>query len=321
LTAARTNHTATLLSDGKVLIVGGFDGSQTLGNSDIYDPSSQIFVQQSGEQIAIRNHTATLLQGPSAGYLRISSATGMLFRELHGATGARTAFNGIDVTKYAGVTKIFSPKFTTLAGEKTNLNVINANSSNDANVTITLHASDGSILGTPLARFLPRNAQINDDLLNIFQNDPAVQGQTGWIEVSSSVDYIVGTVSFSNSSQTFLTTYELSGTPLSRFLFPLAAEDASVYQTGIFLLNNNSLSATVQIELWGEGGTMERSTTVILAPNARMEGFLADYFPGLAPRLSGYIRVQSDRPVQSNSVLKDRNLKFACAVTPIAFPE
>jgi N-acetylneuraminic acid mutarotase len=38
LNTARSSHTATLLSDGKVLIVGGYDGRDNLRSAELYDP-------------------------------------------------------------------------------------------------------------------------------------------------------------------------------------------------------------------------------------------------------------------------------------------
>jgi hypothetical protein len=43
MTAARTGHTATLLSDGRVLLVGGTNGSAALATAEIYDPATNKF--------------------------------------------------------------------------------------------------------------------------------------------------------------------------------------------------------------------------------------------------------------------------------------
>src|SRR5436190_23571104 len=57
----RKGHTATVLADGRVLIVGGQDGSGVLSAAEIYDPVTQSF-QLAGSLAAARyGHTATLL--------------------------------------------------------------------------------------------------------------------------------------------------------------------------------------------------------------------------------------------------------------------
>src|SRR5437660_917544 len=40
LTTARATHTATLLSNGKVLVAGGYDGGSYVISAELYDPAS-----------------------------------------------------------------------------------------------------------------------------------------------------------------------------------------------------------------------------------------------------------------------------------------
>src|SRR5689334_14113413 len=54
MTIAREKHTATLLPDGRVLIVGGIQ-------ADIYDPSTQIFTQTLNSPTNRTSHAAVLL--------------------------------------------------------------------------------------------------------------------------------------------------------------------------------------------------------------------------------------------------------------------
>jgi hypothetical protein len=61
--AARSLHTATVLSDGRVLIVGGFNGSGGVTLVDIYDPSTNSFTSVAPLPASRWLHTATLLPG------------------------------------------------------------------------------------------------------------------------------------------------------------------------------------------------------------------------------------------------------------------
>ncbi len=320
MTTARNGHTATLSpTDGKVLIAGGNNGTSDLNTAEIFDPTTLSFTATSNMTVARTGHAATLLQGGSEGHVRASAKQGLMYTEFFGGARTNAALNGIDLDKYVGVTKIYSPQFAITSGFSTLLNVINANPDSDTQVTITLHGADGHVIGTPVVQSIPQNGQLKDDLNNIFQQDPSVQNSTGWIEIDSAVDQVVGTVSFTDSSNQFLVSFELSGNPLNRFVFPIAAED-STYQTGIALLNTNSTTANVTLDLWGPGGTKERSASVSLPPGTRTAMFLSDYFPGLTPHLVGNIRVSSDKPIHGFSLYNDRSLHFISAVPAIPIP-
>jgi hypothetical protein len=62
LTDARWGHSATLLRDGRVLIVGGFDDQgAALASSELFDPSTRTFSPAAALSAARALHTATLL--------------------------------------------------------------------------------------------------------------------------------------------------------------------------------------------------------------------------------------------------------------------
>ncbi len=62
MTSARFLHTATLLPNGKVLIVGGYNNSITFNTAEVYDPATGTFTATAGNMMSARHyHTATLL--------------------------------------------------------------------------------------------------------------------------------------------------------------------------------------------------------------------------------------------------------------------
>src|SRR5207249_4277027 len=60
LATARDNHTATLLSNGKVLVAGGFNGG-SLASAELYDPATGTWTATGSLSAARKSHTATLL--------------------------------------------------------------------------------------------------------------------------------------------------------------------------------------------------------------------------------------------------------------------
>jgi hypothetical protein len=63
LNTARVGHSATLLSNGQVLIVGGYDPTTGLiADAELYDPTAQVFIDLGNTNSPRFHHTATLLQ-------------------------------------------------------------------------------------------------------------------------------------------------------------------------------------------------------------------------------------------------------------------
>jgi hypothetical protein len=75
LNTAIYQHTATLLSDGKVLIAGGFNNSGILVNAELYDPGTGTFTTTGNLNDSRASHTATLLSFVGSGMVLIAAGT------------------------------------------------------------------------------------------------------------------------------------------------------------------------------------------------------------------------------------------------------
>lgn len=62
----RENHTATLLTDGTVLIAGGDDGQNPTNTAEIYDPTAQTFTSTGSMATARTDQAAALVEGSAA---------------------------------------------------------------------------------------------------------------------------------------------------------------------------------------------------------------------------------------------------------------
>jgi hypothetical protein len=61
MSTARRDHTATLLADGRVLVIGGSHGGALQRTAELYDPATGTWTLVSGMATARGSHTATLL--------------------------------------------------------------------------------------------------------------------------------------------------------------------------------------------------------------------------------------------------------------------
>jgi hypothetical protein len=297
--------------------------NHVLNSAEVYNPVTQTFTRTAGDlPQAIQAHTATLIESSNQGYIRIESEKGLLLNEIYSnADGTVFAsIYGLDVDKNIGVTKLYSPRFVISSDKVTLLNIVNGNQDSEASIRIQLHAQDGSVLATSQSWLLAINAQLKGNLWELFGKAVSLKNQTGWIEITSSVDQVVGTVSFMDAEDLkYRTSAELSGAPMKRFLYPIIAEDTT-YRTEILLLNSGDQTANVVVELWGVSGTIDASTTVSLSPGRQFSGFLSDLFVGMQPHSTGNVRIRSDQAVHSFAILSARDLRFISAEPPVPYP-
>jgi DNA-binding beta-propeller fold protein YncE len=288
--------------------------------------------ERTGNSLEVREDTSTfgatqtrqpfgdLFTSPEVatdGYLRVQSTGGMYFAEFFGDDNTSAASSGIDVNAFTGINKVYAPLFAVTPAFQTRLNVINA-SAEAADVTITLRNSNGAPIGQAVTRTFAAGEQLKDDLAAIFADTPLVN-DVGWIEIASTQDRILGAVTITTPDDVLLASFQLSGAPSRGLLFPGLAQNDQ-YQTGIALLNGDSALANVILEVWGPGGTLDRSTSFTLAPGQQHALYLDSYFPNLEPRLVGNVRVRSDRPLHGLAFINDRSLNFISALPAVPLP-
>jgi uncharacterized delta-60 repeat protein len=121
LIIARENHTATLLPNGKVLVVGGLGANDlVITSAELYDPATGTWMLTGALNIARENHTATLLPNGKvlvaggvnwSGYGFISSA------ELYDpATGTWTMTGGLNTARAFATATLLSDGKVLIAG-------------------------------------------------------------------------------------------------------------------------------------------------------------------------------------------------------------
>ena len=91
MTSGRCSPTAALLSNGKVLIAGGYTGSSSLSSAELYDPTAGTFLATGSMTTARYWHTATLLNN---GKVLITGGTGG---------------TGTDKTAYLATAELYDP--------------------------------------------------------------------------------------------------------------------------------------------------------------------------------------------------------------------
>jgi hypothetical protein len=120
MTNGRVNHTATLLANGKVLLVGGTDGNSGLGIPNLYDPAAGTWTNISSMHTNRLNHTATLL--PSGKVLVVGGSGSINGAELYdSAAGTWTTTGSMTNFRYGHTaTLLLNGKVLVAGGVDTN---------------------------------------------------------------------------------------------------------------------------------------------------------------------------------------------------------
>jgi galactose oxidase-like protein/Kelch motif protein len=118
LNTQRTGHAATLLSNGKVLVGGGYDGHSDLASAEVYDSANRTWAATGNLTARRDRHTATLLPN---GKVLVAGGTGSFFEitsaELYDpATGTWTPTGNLNTGRYAHTATLLPDGKVLIAG-------------------------------------------------------------------------------------------------------------------------------------------------------------------------------------------------------------
>jgi N-acetylneuraminic acid mutarotase len=97
---AREGHTATLLNSGKILVTGGYNSSggvtHALNTCEVYEPSSDTWMNTGSMNYARGGHAATLLDNGQVLVTGTGNISTMQYCELYTETGTWTASDSMN---------------------------------------------------------------------------------------------------------------------------------------------------------------------------------------------------------------------------------
>jgi N-acetylneuraminic acid mutarotase len=120
MTTARADHTATLLSDGRVLIVGGTnetsDGRHALTTAELYDPSTGTWSATGTLSLGRRGHTATRLLSGKVLVVGAINADGGSVEIYDPATGQWTLTGRLPIGRWGQTATLLQDGTVLIAG-------------------------------------------------------------------------------------------------------------------------------------------------------------------------------------------------------------
>lgn len=203
----------------------------------------------------------------------------------------------------------YLPHFASGGGYTTELTLVNTDLTAVAGLTVTLLDNNGTTIGTPAAISIQPRTQTIQTLADLF---PALGESltTGYIRIDvaqffkgpfPATPLITGSLRFSAANGSSSSALPLVTSAASEFVYSHVAETAG-YWTGVAILNTNSTSASVTLEVFTAGGASLGAKSLTLLPGHKIAQLLDQLIPATAGRSGGYVRITSDLPVTSFSL-------------------
>ncbi|HSW39097.1 MAG TPA: fibronectin type III domain-containing protein [Acidobacteriota bacterium] len=171
----------------------------------------------------------------------------------------------------------------------------------------------GGDLYNPVNVELEKKAQLFDLDYSVFGKGVSDLTSDGWIKVSATSADVKGYFLYFDDKyggeQTFLAGAAFAETPAMDFVF---AEIQPEGFNRVGIINNNPLSALVELYLVGADGTVRAGTDRTIGPHAVLSAdIFRELFAGLTPAATDYVRVKSDAGLLSFAIVRQNSADIA----------
>ena len=208
-------------------------------------------------------------------------------------------------------TRLFAPQVVAFGGSQTQLTLIHMGSET-LTANLTLKGNQGQNLADPatISLSLDPKQGLRRSVRELFDLADPGGLVSGWIIIETDRAGLLGTVEVSSGRA--MTTVPLQGANRD-FLFPYIANQQNV-STGLAVINSDSESADIQLEVFGADAQLMASRTLTLPPNHREIKGLHEFFPALPAFVGGVVRFSSDREVVALELLYQNQLEYLSAI-------
>lgn len=212
-------------------------------------------------------------------------------------------------------------QFVTGGGWSSFLNVVNG-SGVGQDVTLTAYKEDGTawpLPANPKRISLVGNGALKTTVQSLFEF-PSNRLNTGWIEIRSSLGFIVSNVGFGNiQTPSFAVVSGLEAAQASRLSVISQVAEGGGFFTGLTVINTGRDSATVDFFILRADGTTVGKTSFTVGPNQRVAKLFRELLQASFDQVGGWAFVRSTQPIVGSGLLGTTN-GFALANIPAQTP-
>jgi hypothetical protein len=156
--------------------------------------------------------------------------------------------------------------------------------------------------GITIQRIIQANSRLDESLAETFSISGAGT-TTGYLKVQTSdTPGLHGYVEISFADGLLRTTTPIAREAQTRLVFSHLAQGSGFF-TGLVLLNTQTASASVTLEVHDLSGAIIASKVVTVAAGERLVGTLNELFPAIQTQLGGFVRVVSTVPIYGLQII------------------